>query len=70
MVTATGLLMFAFPEKYVDVLNSYYSRRNFRRRASIEKYSKWHYRLSGFFLFVSSFLIHYELWIQLKGLFR
>jgi hypothetical protein len=68
VITATGFLMFAFPATYVKLLNTYYSKRGLRKRALILRYSRWSSRLSGFLLFLSSFLIYYEFWIQLRNL--
>jgi site-specific recombinase len=66
VATVTGFLMFALPEKYVATVNWYYSRRNSTKRVSLESYTPWYSRLSGFLLFLSSFLFYYEFWIQLK----
>jgi hypothetical protein len=70
VVLLTGLLMFAFPAKYVGIANWYFSKVGLGRPASIEKYSKWWYRLSGFLLFLMSFLIFYEFSVQLRTYLR
>ncbi len=66
VVSATGFLMFAFPTKYVTLINWYYSKVGFGKPCTVEKYSRWFYRVSGFVLFLASFLIFYALWLQLR----
>lgn len=70
VISLTGLLMFAFPAKYVGIANWYFSKVGFGRPASLEKYSRWSYRLSGLMLFLASFLIFYEFWMQLRQYIR
>ena len=64
-VPATGLMMFAFPQQYVKLVNWYFSKVGFRRPA-LERYSRWPYRLSGLALFLMSFLIFYAFTVQLR----
>jgi len=66
LVSATGFLMFAFPLKYVAIINWYLKKAGFGGSASSQKYSRWYYRLSGFALFSASFLIWYALFLQVK----
>jgi hypothetical protein len=70
VISATGFLMFAFPAKYVGIANWYFSKVGFGRPASIEKYARWTYRLSGLMLFLMSFLLFYEFFAQLKVYLR
>jgi hypothetical protein len=70
VISLTGFLMFAFPAKYVGIANWYFSKVGFGKPASLEKYSRWTYRLSGLMLFLASFLIFYEFSVQLKHYLR
>jgi hypothetical protein len=70
VISLTGILMFAFPAKYVGIANWYFSKIGFGKPISFEKYGQWRYRLSGLMLFLMSFLIFYEFSIQLKLYFR
>jgi hypothetical protein len=65
-VSTTGFLMFAFPLKYVELVNWYLSKVGFRRPALHERYSRWPYRLSGLALFLISFLFFYVLAVHFK----
>ena len=67
IVSLTGFLMFAFPARYVWVANWYFSKIGFGRPISLEKYSRWPYRLSGLVLFLMSFLIFYEFSLVLRA---
>jgi hypothetical protein len=70
VISLTGFLMFAFPTRYVRVANWYFSKVGLGKPVSLEKYSRWYYRLSGFFLFLMSFLIFYAFFLQLKSYLR
>jgi hypothetical protein len=70
VISLTGLLMFAFPTKYVGIANWYFSKVGFGKPASIEKYARWPYRVSGLLLFLASFLIFYEFSVQLEHFLR
>lgn len=66
-VSLNGLLMCGWPERYVGMLNWYYTKMSMSRRAPVEKYSQWGYRLSGFMQFLMSFVCYYALWSAIKG---
>lgn len=66
VISLTGILMFAFPAKYVEITNWYFSKVGLGKPVSLEKYARWPYRLSGLILFLMSFLIFYEFSVQLK----
>jgi len=70
VISLTGFLMFAFPARYVGLANWYFSKVGFGKPVSLEKYSRWSYRLSGLALFVMSFLIFYEFVLQVKNYLR
>ncbi len=70
IVSATGFLMFAFPAKYGWIITRYYSMMGFGKPADISKYHRWYFRLAGLFLFLASFTLHYEFWIQLRHILR
>lgn len=70
VIWLTGLLMFAFPSKYVAIANWYFSKAGFGKPATVEKYTRWPYRLSGLVLFIMSFLIFYEFSVQLRVYLR
>jgi len=70
VVSLAGFLMFAFPARYVGIVNWYFSKIGFGRPVFFEKYSRWPYRLSGFVLFLMSLLIFYEFSLQLKNYLR
>jgi site-specific recombinase len=69
-ISLTGILMFAYPAVYVDVVNWYYSKIGRRRRVSIEKYSRWYYRLAGLMLFLQSIVFFYAFWLQVRRYLR
>jgi hypothetical protein len=66
VVSLTGFLMFAFPSRYTGIANWYFSKIGLGKPVSLEKYSRWSYRLSGLALFLASLLIFYEFSLQLK----
>lgn len=70
VISLTGLLMFAFPAKYVEIANWYFSKVGLGKPVSPEKYARWTYRFSGLILFFMSFLIFYEFSVQLKIFLR
>jgi hypothetical protein len=70
VISATGLLMFAFSAKYVGMANWYLSKVGFGKPASLEKYARRSYRLSGLMLFLMSFLLFYEFAVQLTAYLR
>jgi hypothetical protein len=70
VISVIGFLMFAFPAKYVGIANWYFSKVGFGKPASLEKYARWSYRLSGLMLFLMSFLLFYEFAVQLKAYLR
>ena len=55
-----GLLMFAFPLRYVRLANWYFDKTGSTQRLSPEKYKRWDYRIGGLCAFFVSLLIFYQ----------
>jgi hypothetical protein len=70
VISLAGILMFAFPAKYVEIANWYFSKIGFGTPVSLEEYARWPYRLSGLLLFLMSLLIFYEFLVQFKVYLR
>ncbi len=70
VILFTGLVMFASPARYVAIVNWYFSKVGFERRASIETYSRWPQRISGLMLAIASFPAFYMFWLLIKNHLR